>query len=296
MTSTILRRRAPCLHLAAAVIATATFLSASAGTGAGADQVSPTTWANGYNSRVRLMAGTDEAAPGRTLVAGVEIETKPDWKTYWRNPGESGVPPSFDWSKSTNVAAAKVLYPAPLRLVDKSGAAIGYLGRVLFPVAITPADPAKPVLLRLTVEYGVCKDICVPAQAELALDIAAGGAGAPPAELAGAMALVPRPRGQERAGDPVVKGIQVDLAGSSPRIVLDVAVPGRPEDTDAFLVAEDGGFVPMPVREPGGASGRVRFVVDLSSDVDLKDLKGKTLFATVTSGPGHASEATIRID
>ena len=270
-------------------------------------------WANGYNSRVRLLAGAesgphigasaaadagaDRSAPSRRrLVAGVEIETKPDWKTYWRNPGDAGVPPAFDWSKSVNVAAAEVRYPAPQRLVDKSGITIGYLGGVVFPVMVTPVDPAKPVTLKLTIDYGVCKDICVPAQAELSIDIAAAYTEPVPALLAAALDRLPSARGQERTGDPVIKAVAVELAGTPPRLTLDVLPPKgtSAEAIDAFLVTGEGGFMPLPTRAAAPSKDLVRLIVDLSRDVDIADLRGKTVFVTV-SGPGGASEAVITI-
>ena len=255
-------------------------------------------WIEGYNSRVRIMAGHDGSGANRQLTAGVEIETKPDWKTYWRNPGDAGVPPNFDWSRSENVAAVKVGYPPPSRLVDKSGTTIGYLGRVVFPAVVTPADPSKPVRLRLAIEYGVCKDICVPAQAEAEIDLPPGGAMAMPRELVEAVAALPRPAGHGRPGDPVVKNVRVTLGGGAPQIVIDVAVPGGARDADAFLVAEDGGFVPLPEREitsaNGSDTGIARFVVDLGKDVDLKELAGKSVFATIT-GPKGATELAIPI-
>lgn len=253
-------------------------------------------WASGYNSRVRLISGTDAGAAGARLVAGVEIETKPDWKTYWRNPGDAGVPPAFDWSKSSNVAAADVRYPAPQRIVDKSGTTIGYLGGVVFPVIVTPADPAKAVVLKLTIDYGVCKDICVPAQADLTLDIAPAGAGPLPANLAAALESLPSARGKERPGDPAVKAVSVELAATPPRLTLDVALPDgvAAEAIDGFLVTGEGGFMPLPARAASPAKGMARLVVDLSKDVDIKDLRGKTVFATI-AGPGGSTEAVIPI-
>ena len=84
------------------------------------------------------------------------------------------MPPSFDWSKSANLESAQVLYPAPKRFTDKSGDTIGYKGTVVFPVRLKPKDAGKPIDVRLAFDYGVCKDICIPAQAELALSIAPG--------------------------------------------------------------------------------------------------------------------------
>ncbi len=98
------------------------------------------------------------------------------WKTYWRNPGDAGgVPPYFDWAGSENLAGAKVLFPAPSRLKDASGDSVGYKKVVVLPVEVTAKDPAKPVTFKLAMEFGVCREICVPAEAKLSLAMPAAG-------------------------------------------------------------------------------------------------------------------------
>src|SRR5688572_3192220 len=97
-----------------------------------------------------------------TWTAGLEITLAGGWKTYWRLPGESGVPPQFDWSRSTNLAAVTVGWPAPRRFHDAAGETIGYRDRVVLPLRVAPVDPQKPVGLALSLFYAVCKDICVP--------------------------------------------------------------------------------------------------------------------------------------
>src|SRR3990170_942893 len=135
-----------------------------------AESASP--WVEGFNNKIRLLAGRASPADTDAPYAGVEITMPPEWKTYWRAPGEAGgVPPEFDWNGSENLAAARVLYPAPHRLIDKSGAAIGYKDRVIFPIAITAKDPAQSVKLKLKAAYGVCREICIPAEAELEISI-----------------------------------------------------------------------------------------------------------------------------
>src|SRR5436309_312013 len=81
----------------------------------------------------RLLAGNG--------IAGVELQLPEGWKTYWRTPGDAGgVPPTFDWSKSDNLASVKVLYPAPKRFSDRAGDTVGYKGTVVFPVEVIPKD------------------------------------------------------------------------------------------------------------------------------------------------------------
>ena len=243
-------------------------------------------WAEGHNSRVRLIAGKD--------LAGVELQLPEGWKTYWRNPGDAGgVPPSFDWSKSENLASAQVLYPAPKRFTDRIGDTIGYKNKVVFPVRLKAKDPTKPIGLRLMLDYGVCKEICIPAEAALALDIAVD---APPIprQLAAALDRVPQSVGRKNPSDPTLKRVVLELSGEKPQIVLEANFPGGGAHADAFVDAPSGSYVPMPKKISDDGAGNVTFEIDLSSDVDVEDLKGQSLIATFVSDEGQ-SEATIEI-
>jgi DsbC/DsbD-like thiol-disulfide interchange protein len=148
-------------------------------------------WSDGGNSAARLIAGTN-AAGAQPLRAGIEIKLAPGWHTYWRYPGDSGVPPRFDFSGSENLAHAKVLYPAPHLLRDEAGQSLVYEDDVVFPLVVTPKQSGKPVRLRLKLDYAICEKLCVPAEAsaELALD---AGASAFDQALKGAEARVPKP-------------------------------------------------------------------------------------------------------
>ncbi len=121
------------------------------------------------HASVRLING---GSTDQTALAGVEIAMGPDVKTYWRMPGDSGLPPIFDWSASENLADALLQWPLPERIADPSGRIYGYHNTVIFPVRIKPKDPTKPVRLRLKLDYAVCGDVCVPmtGKAELLLD------------------------------------------------------------------------------------------------------------------------------
>ncbi|HZW47897.1 MAG TPA: protein-disulfide reductase DsbD domain-containing protein, partial [Microvirga sp.] len=141
-------------------------LAALGSTSAGAEVASP--WAQGLHSRVRLVAGG--SLEGRPL-AGVEFALDRGFKTYWRHPGDAGLPPSFDWSASDNVAAVDVRWPAPKRVEDAGGVSYVYPERVILPLVVTPQDPKQPVHLDLTLDYGVCKDICIPAHSTLSLSL-----------------------------------------------------------------------------------------------------------------------------
>ena len=132
-----------------------------------AADVSP--WDDDLQSAARLIAArAHNESGGRVFRAGVEIKLKEGWKTYWRYPGDSGVPPVLDFSKSQNVKAVTVLYPAPMRFPDGAGGnSIGYKGDVVLPLHVVPEDVGKPVTLNLKLDYAVCEKLCVPVEAKL---------------------------------------------------------------------------------------------------------------------------------
>lgn len=141
-------------------------------------------------------------------IAAIEFRLEPGWKTYWRNPGASGLPPVFDWSGSDNLAGLDFHWPAPQAILSGDGLALGYHDRLVLPFTARPADPAQPVDLAVSVDFGLCKDICVPAHA--ALTAAAAGTAPDPAILS-AMDTVPRPAPGRPACtlEPISDGIRV---------------------------------------------------------------------------------------
>jgi DsbC/DsbD-like thiol-disulfide interchange protein len=109
-------------------------------------------------------------------MAAVELTLAPGWKTYWRSPGDAGIPPSFDWSGSKNVAAVHIHWPAPSVFHTNGLQSIGYHDRLLLPVEVQPVDPTQPMVLSLKMNLGICDDICLPATVALRSDLVAPGA------------------------------------------------------------------------------------------------------------------------
>lgn len=250
-------------------------------------------WVEGFNNKVRLIAGKAGDGPaGATprTYAGVEISMPSGWKTYWRNPGEAGgVPPEFDFSGSENLAKAEVLYPAPHRLVDpKAGENIGYKDHVTFPIAIHAKDASKPVSIKVKATYGVCKDICVPAEAELSLDVPSDAPAS--ADLTAVLTSVPAGTSATRdpSRDPELKKWRIEGVADKPKLVLEVTDPGG-EDGDAFLFSPDGLYMPMTRKVSGGT-----FEADLTEGAKPQELKGKSISATLTGSKGQ-SETMIQL-
>lgn len=106
--------------------------------------------------------------------AALRVELKSGWKTYWRNPGDTGIPPHFDWAGSANLKAVAIAWPTPIVFDTYGSRTIGYKERMILPLLLTPDNPAKPISVRLNFTYGICRDICIPAQQDIALEIAPG--------------------------------------------------------------------------------------------------------------------------
>jgi DsbC/DsbD-like thiol-disulfide interchange protein len=242
-------------------------------------------WVPSNNSKARLVSGTVEIDGKPTLLAGVQLRLDGGWKTYWRNPGDSGVPPSFDWSKSKNLKTAEVLYPAPHRFADASGTSIGYGGDVTFPVKLVPERAGEPVQLALSLNYGLCKDLCIPNEVNLGLDLPADALDhkGDAFLLEGALAQVPKTASPE--GLPRIGQVEAKLEGPKPALTIDALFPSGASGTDLFL---DGGdvFVPMPKPADQLKDGKQRFVVDFASEAEAAAIKGKPLKLTLVSDLG----------
>lgn len=270
-------------------------LAAAASSTAGEVAAAASPWVEAPKAKARLLAGGDRAQ-GQGAVAFVEIALEPGWKTYWRSPGDAGgLPPSFDWSKSANLAEAKVAFPAPRRFTDRSGNTIGYKDGVVLPVFLTPQDPDAPISLVAAIHYGICKDVCIPVEAELTLDVPAAGHAAPAAEAEAARALDRVPRAQDalKPGDPILVRAEAHLDGTAPKITIEARFADGGAGADAFLEAPDGVFVPLPERVADlDGAGTAVFEAPLGADVDIAGLRGKPLTVTLVSETG-ASFATF---
>lgn len=131
----------------------------------------------------RLLPGWQQADGSR--MAAISLTLAPGWKTYWRAPGEAGIPPLFDWSGSSNLASVRLHWPSPQVIALNGMDSIGYLDALTLPVEVTPVDPSQPVHLALKMDLGICHDICMPAALDLSADLT--GPGAPDALIEAAL-------------------------------------------------------------------------------------------------------------
>lgn len=228
-------------------------------------------------SRARLVSG---GALGDAVLAGVRISLQPGWKTYWRMPGDAGVPPLLDWSASVNVAKIDLRFPAPSRHVDPWVTTIGYEGEVVFPVVVTPADPALPVSLRLTFTYAVCSDICLPVAADLALAISPGDPAPDRALIDGYRELVPRPGTLADAG---ISSVTVEGSGKATTLAVDIMPSAPGVEPDIFVEGPPAFYFGNPVATPA-ADGRLRLAIPVDGVRPDRPLQGAGLKLTVVNG------------
>jgi DsbC/DsbD-like thiol-disulfide interchange protein len=233
-------------------------------------------WSKGDHASLRLIAGA--TAPSGKQRVGVEILMAPGYKTYWRSPGDFGVPPVFDWSGSTNIGGLDVRWPTPERFEDGNGHSLGYVGEVVIPVSVQPADPAKPVMLVLKLDFAVCEKICIPVKSETRLWLEPGVTSVTSPRLEGFEARVPAPvklgPGRNRLS---VLEVKLDEGAIEPglRLVLQAPPEGKVEDVfiegagmwsfgkPTLSAQPDGTTVALLriVDRPKGAAGPIPFII-----------------------------------
>lgn len=165
-------------------------------------------------------------------MAALRVRLAPGWKTYWRAPGDAGIPPQFDWSASRNLKSVSVNWPTP-KVFDQSGMrSVGYEDTLVIPLRIEPRHAHQPIALTATLEMGVCSDVCVPHTMQFDADIATESLTPTPAIVA---ALAQRPYPADEAGvtsaecqiSPTKDGLQIEAritmpsAGGSEHVVIE---------------------------------------------------------------------------
>jgi DsbC/DsbD-like thiol-disulfide interchange protein len=234
----------------------ATLLAFSCAAEVHAQDASP--WQKDTHSAVRLLAGSRS---GAVLLGGVGFLLQPGWKTYWRTPGDSGVPPRFDFSKSDNVEAVTVLWPAPQKFDDGAGGvSLGYHDQVVLPLRIVPKNVDKPVTLRAAINYAVCEKICIPVDTNVELTFKSV-ASTEDSALFAALDTVPKPA---NIGDPNPLTIRDVKREGKSEVLVDVVTP---DDRVVSLFVEgptaDWGLpVPKPVAQSPPGVKRFSFQLD----------------------------------
>ncbi|MGP9812612.1 protein-disulfide reductase DsbD domain-containing protein [Rhodopseudomonas sp. NSM] len=268
------------------VLLSALLIVATAG-GVRADDASP--WISESYSAVRLLAGSRS---GAVLLGGIAFQLQPGWKTYWRTPGDSGVPPRFDFSKSDNVEAVTILWPAPTAFPDGAGGtSLGYQSHVVLPLRIVAKNADKPVTLRAAISYAVCEKLCIPVEAspELAFNnVASTQDGA----LAAAIDTVPVPA---NVGDPNPVTIRDVVMRGDTEVWVDVAAPAESKVSLFVEGPTPDWALPIPKRSPNAPEGVQRFMFPLEGLPPGAHAEGAALKFTLV-GPEKSYEFNVNLN
>lgn len=253
---------------------------------ASAQDASP--WIKDTNSQVRLVAGSRS---GGAFLGGIAFQMQPGWKTYWRNPGDSGVPPRIDFTKSENIESVTILWPAPMKFADGAGGiSLGYKDQVLLPLRIVAKSADKPVTLRAAINYAVCEKLCIPVDANVELAFTSV-ASTEDSAITAALDTVPKPA---KIGDTAPLAVQGVKREGKLGVVVDVVAP-EGKDVDLFVEGPTPEWaLPVPKlmkREPNGIH---QFGFDLDGLPPGANPDGATLKLTLTS-PGSAYEVVTTL-
>jgi len=131
-------------------------------------------WGISEASKVRLISPLSHNNNKDKIILGLEYYLEPEWKTYWQSPGDGGFPQELSWNKSSNVSSIKIDWPIPSEFEILEIKSIGYQEKVIFPLTVHLIDPTQSTLINLSINYLTCKEICIPGNAKLVLEIPAG--------------------------------------------------------------------------------------------------------------------------
>ena len=243
-------------------------------------------WVKDDHSAVRLLAGSRS---GAVLLGGIAFKLQPGWHTYWRNPGDSGVPPRFDFTKSENIEAVTVLWPAPTKFADGAGGvSLGYQNHVVLPLRIVTRNADRPVTLRADINYAVCEKLCIPVEASAELTFASV-ASTEDSALFAALDTVPKPAA---IGDPVPLTIRSVKREGKAAVIVDVAATG---DVNLFVEGPTADWaLPVPKLLEQGP-GVKRFAFDLDGLPPGASADGAALKLTLV-GADRAYEFNVTLN
>jgi DsbC/DsbD-like thiol-disulfide interchange protein len=241
-------------------------------------------WVPTNQSKLRLLLSQ---GPDGLFTGGIEIVLEPGWHTYWRNPGDAGVPPTFDFAGSENVAKVEVLYPAPERYDDGSNVSLVYRDEVVFPALITPIDAGKPVTLRVNATFGVCSEVCIPTNASASVT-QADMTSTDPLAHARIEQFRSRLPGAAEAGEFEI----LNATAEGDELLINVRTPNS-SYIDLFADPPAGWYVGQPAFV-SRANGISRFKMSLSGRPPGAAVRGQN-FGFVAVAGGDAIEQTLQI-
>jgi suppressor for copper-sensitivity B len=236
----------------------------------------------------RLIAAVEGTGSLDRIPLGLHLKMKPGWKTYWRSPGDAGLPPQLSWEASGNLAGTDFRWPAPHRFTLFGIETFGYDGEVVFPITARPAQLGQPLDLKASVDLLVCSDICVPQHLDLTLAVPAG----PAASSGGDANLIAR-FASYVPGDGTASGLVIESVRSSGK-GLEVTATAREPFVDPDLFVENAAGAVFGAPAVAFADGGCRITITLPATGQPVALDGLPVTLTLVDGArGTETTATV---
>lgn len=186
-----------------------------------------------------------------SYMTALDLRLAPGWKTYWRAPGDAGIPPSFDWTGSDNIGEVRLHWPSPEIFELNGMRSVGYPDALVLPMEVIPKDASAPVRMTLSVDLGICKDVCVPAN--LRVSASPSGPGADDPLIRAALAARPL-----TAVEALVERIACSVSpiADGLRLVAEIDLPrlGPAEEVAVFETSDRTVWVSESVTERAGGT------------------------------------------
>src|SRR4051812_21763463 len=226
----------------------------------------------------RLITAVEGTGSLDRVPLGLHLKMKPGWKTYWRSPGDAGLPPQLSWEGSGNLAGTDFRWPAPHRFTLFGIETFGYDGEVVFPITARPAQPGQPLDLKVSVDLLVCSEICVPQNLDLALEVPAG-----PAASSGNDANLIARFTSYVPSDGTASGLGIESMRTSGK-GLEVTATAREPFVDPDLFVENAAGAAFAAPPVPLADGNRRITITLAATGQPVPLDGLPVTLTLVDG------------
>ena len=228
--------------------------------------------ADTQNLHVQLVFPQTRLAPGASVQAGIHFKLEPGWHIYWKNAGDAGEPPKIQWTLPAGVTATGLEFPAPTRVPLGPLMDYGYEHEVLFPFGVKVAPTARtgPAVLQAKVHWLVCRDVCIPGNAELEQNVTiARESGATPVSSFD-QGLINQAKRQLPTALPAGEKAIFQYTGTGLRLQVDT---GKRETKAVFFPADESVIDnPAPQKVTPTTTG---LILDLKKDSSLTSVPAK---------------------
>lgn len=235
-------------------------------------------WVTTDMSKSRLISAKKGSENSSEIYLGLQIQLDKGWKTYWRNPGDAGLPPQFNWTVSDNVKSIEVLWPKPEKFEAYGFVTWGYEKEVVFPIRVTLNDPTKGLDATLKAFYGICEEICVPVNQEFSINL--------PGNLADNSEHAPIIEHYQSRVPTIVNEVspirEVSFLGiSDKQMIVELRTTDVFDQPHFILEGEDGDYFTIENTEMLDAGKYVKFAVEVFLTDPEETLKGRQFNITI---------------